>query len=98
MENVRAVAMHVYALDVFGVDVSADVVAFFKHENAFALFQSKMRKHCAEQSASHYEIIVFFHSYLRLYCLAYLIVTIPRLAFVPYRLSYSFSFCAPQRR
>ncbi len=61
MENVRAVAMHVYALDVFGVDVAADVVAFFKHENAFALFQSKIREHCAEQSASHYEIIVFFH-------------------------------------
>ena len=57
----RTVTMYIDTLHGLGKDVSSDVAAFFKDENAFAGFDCKMSKYRTKQAASYHEIIVMFH-------------------------------------
>ena len=61
MENMRTVFMHVYAFDILGIYIAAYVGTPVYHQTFPAGLICLMCKHSAEQSCSHYEIIVFTH-------------------------------------
>ena len=62
VENVRAVYVHVNALDLFCVNISGHVVAFVHDQAGLPTIHRLARKHRAKQTGTDNEIIVAFHS------------------------------------
>src|SRR5699024_6721819 len=58
VENMRAVAVHVDALDFLGVDIARDVAALVDHQAALARRRGLMGKYSAEQPGAYDQIVV----------------------------------------
>ena len=57
----RAVAVHVDALHILGVDIARDMVALINDQTLFACLFGLVGKHGTEQTGTNDEIIVLFH-------------------------------------
>ena len=60
VENVRAVFMDVYALNLFSINITANMSSSFQNKAAFSRRFSSLRKYCAEQPAADYNKIIHF--------------------------------------
>jgi len=66
MENVGAIAVHMNALDILTIHISADVIAFFHNQTGFSSLFCLISPDTCVKSASYQYIIIFFHSKIHL--------------------------------
>ena len=59
MEDVRAIAVHLDALDFLRIHVARDMAALLEHEHALARIRGLPGKHRAAQPRADNEVIVF---------------------------------------
>jgi hypothetical protein len=60
MEDMRAVLMHIYSLNLLAIDIASCMGALVNHEASLPLLLGKMGECGAEESGAYYQIVVGF--------------------------------------
>ena len=66
VEDMRAVAVHIDALHILGVDVARDMIALIDDQTLFACLFGLVGKHGTEQTGTNDKIIILFHAFIPL--------------------------------
>ena len=61
VEDVRAILVHMDALDILRIDITGDVRPPIDHHHRLPRLPRLMRKHRAVEAGPHYQIITFRH-------------------------------------
>ena len=58
MEDMCAIFVHIYSLNIFAIDIASQVRAFVDDQTGLACLVRHMRKGSTEQSRTYYEVVV----------------------------------------
>ena len=61
VKNMGAIFVNLDPLNLFCINISANVIPLIYHKAGFAAFHSLMGKHRAEKPCSYDQVIIFFH-------------------------------------
>ena len=60
MENMRAILMHLNAVDILRINISSDMIPLINDQTAFSLFGHFRSKHRTIQSGAHNQVVIWF--------------------------------------